>query len=184
MPLPSVSIRRGRAADAAPLSEMAARIFHESFAADNDPEDMAAYMATAFSPEQQGRELADPSHQYLIAESEGAIVGYVLTKAGDDAPPCVTVRPSAEIARFYVDRPWHGSGVAKLLMDAAVADARRRDALGIWLGVWEHNVRAVRFYAKHGFRDVGAHVFVLGTDVQSDRIMWREISRAENEVDG
>jgi ribosomal protein S18 acetylase RimI-like enzyme len=42
--------------------------------------------------------------------------------------------------------------------------------------VWEHNVRAVRFYAKHGFRDVGSHVFVLGSDVQTDRVMVRQLA--------
>ena len=178
----TVSVRPGRPADAAPLSTFAARIFHESFAADNNPADMAAYMSAAFSPEQQGRELADPANTYLIAESGGTMAGYALIRPGDDAPECVTVRPSAELTRFYVDRPWHGAGVARLLMNAAVEDAQRRGARGIWLGVWEHNIRAVRFYAKSGFRDVGSHVFVLGSDVQSDRIMWRGIERAENEV--
>ena len=176
-----MSIRQGFPEDAARLSTFAARIFHESFAADNDPSDMAAYMATAFSPATQGAELADPANRYVIAEIGGAIVGYTLVRAGEDAPECVTVRPSAELARLYVDRAWHGAGVAPLLMEAAVQDARRRRALGLWLGVWEHNVRAVRFYAKSGFRDIGSHVFVLGSDVQRDRIMWREIPRAENE---
>ena len=171
-----MSIRRGVPGDAVRLSSFAARIFHESFAADNDPADMAAYMATAFSPATQGAELADPANRYVIAEFDGAIVGYTLIKAGDDAPECVTVRPSAELARLYVDRAWQGAGVAPRLIEAAVQDARRRGALGLWLGVWEHNVRAVRFYAKSGFRDVGSHVFVIGSDVQSDRIMWREIA--------
>jgi ribosomal protein S18 acetylase RimI-like enzyme len=170
-----VALRAGRPEDAAPLSQCAARIFHESFAADNDPADMLAYMTIAFSPAQQERELADPANSYLIAESGGEMIGYVLIRPGDDAPECVTVRPSAEIARFYVDRPWHGTDVARRLMTAAVSDVERRGARGIWLGVWESNVRAVRFYAKHGFRDVGSHVFVLGSDVQRDKIMWRAI---------
>ena len=176
-----VSIRRGQSEDATELSEFAARIFHESFAADNDPQDMAAYMAMAFSPTQQERELTDPANTYLIAESEGSIVGYVLIKPGEDAPECVTVRPSAEIARFYVDRAWHGSDVARRLMAAAVADGQRRGARGLWLGVWENNLRAVRFYAKNGFRDIGSHTFVLGSDVQTDRVMHLAIERADNE---
>ena len=170
----SVSIRRGREGDAAPLARFAARIFHESFAADNDPADMMAYMAVAFSPEQQGRELADPQNTYLVAEHEGAVIGYVLIRPGDDAPECVTIRPSAEIARFYVDKAWQGAGVARRLMAAAMEDIAARRAHGVWLGVWEHNVRAVHFYRKHGFRDIGSHVFVLGSDVQTDRIMFRE----------
>ena len=172
----SVSIRGGRVEDAAPLARFAARVFHESFAADNDPADMMAYMAIAFSPEQQGRELADPENTYLVAESDGAIIGYVLIRRGDDMPECVTTRPSAEIARFYVDRAWHGEGVARRLMAAAMDDMLARGARGVWLGVWEHNVRAVRFYEKHGFRDIGSHVFVLGSDVQTDRVMFRDVA--------
>src|SRR5688500_118165 len=146
-----VSIRKGRTEDAAELARFAARIFHESFAADNDPANMMAYMAIAFSPEQQGRELTDPENTYLVADSGGAIIGYVLIRPGDDAPECVTTRPSAEIARFYVDKAWQGEGVAPRLMAAAMEDVQRRGARGVWLGVWEHNVRAVRFYEKHGF---------------------------------
>ena len=172
----SVSIRRGRAEDAAPLARFGARVFHESFAADNDPADMMAYMAAAYSPEQQGRELADPENTYLVAESEGAIIGYVLIRRGDELPECVTIRPSAEIARFYVDKAWHGEGIARRLMAAAMDDMRARGAHGVWLGVWEHNVRAVRFYEKHGFRDIGSHVFVLGSDVQTDRVMFRDVA--------
>ncbi len=173
----SVSIRAGRAEDAAPLARFAARIFHESFAADNDPADMVAYMAIAFSPEQQARELADTANTYLVAETDEAIIGYVLIRPGEDAPECVTDRPSVEIARFYVDRPWHGAGVAGTLMAAAMRDVRARGARGVWLGVWEHNVRAVTFYAKHGFRDIGAHTFVLGSDVQTDRVMYRDADK-------
>ena len=157
------------------LSAFAARVFSETFAADNNPNDMAAYMAIAFSPEQQRRELVDPECSYIVAEQDAQLAGYVLVRTGDDAPECVTVRPSVEIARLYVDRPWHGSGVAQRLMDAALADAVARGAVGAWLGVWEHNVRAVRFYEKNGFRDVGAHVFVLGSDSQTDRVMWRAV---------
>jgi ribosomal protein S18 acetylase RimI-like enzyme len=41
--------------------------------------------------------------------------------------------------------------------------------------VWEHNPRAQRFYRKQGFETVGTHRFVLGTDVQTDEVMTREI---------
>jgi diamine N-acetyltransferase len=170
-----VSIRPGRPEDANALSVFAARTFHDAFAADNDPGDMAAYMTLAFSPQAQARELADPENSYLIAESGDTIVGYVLIKRGDDTPECVPVRPSAEISRFYVDWPWHGTDVAPRLMSAAISEARVRKASGIWLGVWEHNVRAVRFYTKYGFRDVGSHTFLLGKDAQTDRVMFLSI---------
>jgi len=85
--------------------------------------------------------------------------------------PCVTGPRPIEIARFYVDFRWHGRGVARRMMAAAAAEAERRGAATLWLGVWEHNPRAIAFYAKCGFEDVGSHVFMVGNDAQTDRLM-------------
>ena len=82
------------------------------------------------------------------------------------------VAPDAyELHRFYVDRPSQGTGVAQRLMAAVQDAARAAGARHLWLGVWEHNPRAIRFYAKRGFVDVGSHDFVLGADRQTDRVM-------------
>ena len=169
------TIRRGEEGDAAVIAEFAARTFHDAFAADNRPEDMAAYMLIAFGLEQQRAELTDPGHTYLLAERDGRLAGYALVRADSETPECVELRPSVEVVRFYVDRPWHGQGVAAALMAACEAEARSRNARGMWLGVWERNHRAIGFYTKCGFRDVGSHEFVLGSDVQRDRVMERGI---------
>jgi len=87
-------------------------------------------------------------------------------------PDCVSDRSAIELVRFYVDRSLHGSGVARTLMNAVDAAAASR-ARTIWLGVWEHNPRAIAFYLKCGFVDVGSHPFQLGRDLQTDRIMSR-----------
>ena len=88
----------------------------------------------------------------------------------------VAVRtPDLETAkRFYVDKPWHGQGLARSLMDAAEKAARARGAREFWLGVWERNERAQAFYRKCGFRKVGTQIFVVGTDPQTDNVMLRE----------
>ena len=172
----SPTIRRGEPADAEAIAHFAARTFHESFAADNRPEDMAAYMMIAFGPGQQRRELEDPGRTYLLAEQGGTLAGYALLRAGGETPEGVTARPSIEVVRFYVDRPWHGRGMAQTLMAACESEARQRGARSMWLGVWERNHRAIGFYTRCGFRDVGSHEFVLGSDVQQDRVMERELS--------
>ena len=169
----ALSIRHGRPEDAGVLARFAARVFHETFAADNRPDDMAAYIMIAFGPDQQRRELTDVDYTCLLAEQEGALAGYALIRAKGDTPECVVERPAIEVVRFYVDRAWHGRGVAGPLMSACEAEARRRGARGMWLGVWERNDRAIGFYTKCGFRDVGSHEFVLGTDRQTDRVMER-----------
>jgi diamine N-acetyltransferase len=89
-----------------------------------------------------------------------------------EPPDCVPDRQAIELVRFYVNRALHGRGLAHTLMQAALAAASPR-ARTMWLGVWERTARAIAFYAKWGFVDVGSHVFVLGSDRQIDRIMWR-----------
>jgi ribosomal protein S18 acetylase RimI-like enzyme len=56
-------------------------------------------------------------------------------------------------------------------MNATVAEATRRRARTLWLGVWERNSRGIAFYHKCGFADVGGQTFVLGSDRQDDRVM-------------
>jgi diamine N-acetyltransferase len=171
---PAVRVRPGVPADAAMLAELGARTFRDAFAADNRPEDVAAYTAATYSPARQARELADPDTVYLVAEVGGDAAGYAVLRRGP-APPCVTGPAPLELLRFYVDRRWHGAGVAHALMAAVRDEARRCGARALWLGVWERNARAIRFYAKNGFRDVGAQTFVLGADVQQDRVMARDL---------
>ena len=76
-----------------------------------------------------------------------------------------------ELQRFYVDRPAHGTGVAQALMGAARQAAREFGGEHLWLGVWERNPRAIAFYTKAGFRDVGSTVFQVGPDRQTDRVL-------------
>ena len=80
-----------------------------------------------------------------------------------------------ELERFYVAREWHGLGLAQLLMTRVIAVASQAGAAALWLGVWERNARAIAFYRKFGFIDVGPMSFMLGSDLQTDRIMCRPI---------
>ena len=172
-----ITIRRGVAIDAADLAELAARTFRETFAADNRPEDMALHMAQAYGTSQQGSELADPSITTLLVDVDGHLVGYAQLRSGS-TPECVTGASPLELWRFYIALPWHGRGVARALMDRVEVEACQRGARTLWLGVWEHNERAKAFYRKCGFADVGAHVFMVGKDAQTDRIWMRPVPTA------
>jgi GNAT superfamily N-acetyltransferase len=171
-----VTIRRAGLADADRLSEFARRSFRETFAASNTPEDMDAYLSSAFTPARQRAEIEDARSITLLVERPDALIGYAHLHAGEP-PDCVSDRSAIELVRFYVDRALHGSGVARTLMNAVDAAAAAR-ARTIWLGVWEHNPRAIAFYLKCGFVDVGRHPFQLGRDVQTDRIMSRDVMKA------
>jgi diamine N-acetyltransferase len=157
--------------DAAMLAEFAARTFRESFAADNTREDMQAHLAASFSEERQRAEIADPNLNTLIVHDDtGRWMAFAQLRVGKLAAGVPSER-SIEIWRFYVDKPWHGRGIATLLMDAVKERARWHGATNLWLGVWERNARAQAFYRKHGFEKVGSQVFVVGSDPQTDHVM-------------
>ena len=163
-------IRAGTIQDAAALAAFAARTFAETFAADASAADMEAHLSRAYGVAQQSEELTSPAVITLLAEADGRLAGYAQVRRGP-APPCVESPDAIELHRFYVDSPAHGTGVAQRLMVAVCDAARTAGARHLWLGVWERNARAIRFYAKSGFVDVGSHDFVLGTDRQTDRVM-------------
>jgi ribosomal protein S18 acetylase RimI-like enzyme len=172
----AVAIRRATSADAVVLSEFGARTFFEAFAIDNSPEDMRLHLHSAWRPELQRAEIADPSLDTLLAcDAGGALAGFAQLRA-NHAPAGVVTRGAIELKRFYVDKPWQGRGLARRLMDAVEVRARERGARELWLGVWERNPRAQAFYRKCGFRQVGTQVFVVGTDPQTDHVMLRELA--------
>jgi ribosomal protein S18 acetylase RimI-like enzyme len=165
-----VTIRRGEPKDAAVLADLARTTFYDAFAASNDASDMALHLKRAYGVTQQSAELQDPEMTTLLVEQDGIAIAYAQVR-NDHVPECVTGPAPAELWRFYVRRDWHGRGVAQALMERVKAEARARGAQTLWLGVWEHNDRARAFYAKTGFTDVGEHVFLFGTDPQTDRVM-------------
>jgi GNAT superfamily N-acetyltransferase len=174
-------IRRATPADAAALATFAESAFADTFAADNTPEDMAAYLAEAFGEAQQREELMDPACIVLLAERAGELAGYAMLNdgAGPAGPVRADLANPIEIARLYAGQRWIGTGVGATLMQHCLDLAASRRREWIWLGVWERNTRAIAFYSRWGFGDVGSQFFQLGADRQTDRIMARRIAAQE-----
>jgi len=169
--LPSTRLHDATPDEAARLAEFGARTFYESFAADNSPQDMRRHLESAFSPSKQRAEIENPAIDTLIlVDSAGEWLGFTQLRAGRISEG-VPREGSIELWRFYVDRPWHGQGVAAALMAGAKQRGRQHGATTMWLGVWERNARAQAFYRKHGFEKVGRQVFVVGDDPQNDDVL-------------
>jgi ribosomal protein S18 acetylase RimI-like enzyme len=163
-------LRRAAADDAPSLAVLAERTFRDAFAARNSPENMDLHCAKVFSPEIQRREIEDPGLVTTIAEAEHLMIGFSQLRLRHAHPAVVATCP-AELSRIYVIAEWHGRGVAQDLMQDAVATARREGCDVLWLGVWEHNPKAMAFYRKFGLEVVGTHAFMLGHDRQRDLVM-------------
>ncbi len=171
---PGLVIRRATVADAEALAAFGQRVFEDWFAPDNTPENMALHLANTYGTALQRAELASPDVSVLLVLDGAALCAYAFLQRGLSCAVVAGPAPWAMV-RFYVDRPWHGRGVAGALMAAAADTARADGGRTLWLTAWELNPRALAFYAKAGFRDVGTETFNLGDDPQVDRVLVRTL---------
>lgn len=179
VPLPTV--RRAHRLDAKQLSALAEETFRDTFAAVNTPDDMALHCRTHYSEEIQAQEISNPKMVTLLCEQGGRLVGFAQVRWGE-APGCVAADAPGEIQRLYVVSDCHGTGVAHDLMNACVDEIRGHRSDVVWLGVWERNPRAIAFYRKLGFLEVGEHVFSLGSDPQRDIVMARPAADSQSDA--
>ena len=169
--LDNFNIRPASVNDAAMLAELGARLFEQAFGAMNKPEDMRAYLASAFSADIQTTELADPERATFIAvDSGGQPIGYAMVRRNRTTTGVDGAAPG-ELQRIYVDRPWQGHGVGDALMTRCIEQAQAWGCDAFWLGVWQENPRAIAFYERSGFKTVGVATFMVGPDVQHDFVM-------------
>ncbi len=167
-------IRFGATKDASTLAEIGARTFYDTFAANNTPEDMSAYIAESFGEAVQYQELSDPETRFLIAEIDGVMAGYAKLQL-DAYTSCSNGLNQVELARLYVVQGLIGKGVGAALMEKCITEMPQAGFETMWLGVWEQNIRAKQFYEKWGFRVIGEQTFQLGADLQRDLVMERTL---------
>ncbi len=167
----TITIRRGEPRDHRLIATLGRKTFLDSFGADNHPQDMADYLAQSFSPQIQASQLVQPGSLFLIAEAGARPVGYARLVAAP-APVCIVASKPIKLERLYADKQWIGQGVGSTLMDACIAQAKALCCDGIWLGVWEKNEHAIRFYNQWGFAQRGRQPFILGRDRQTDLVLW------------
>lgn len=165
----AITYRDAEGRDAAELAAFAERTFTETFGHLYPPEDLASYVEAKYRAHVMRGELADPVSRYRLALRDGAIVGYCKMGVVDMA---VDATDALELHRLYVDCDVKGAGVAKTLMDEALAWARGKGARVMFLSVWENNARAQAFYRRYGFEHVGEHKFMVGRVADRDFI-WR-----------
>ena len=165
-----MTIRRATLEAVRALTAFGRRVFAVTFGADNTPGDLQSYLDGSYAESLQREEVADRRVETQLAEIDGTLAAFAQLRQGPAGEGVTGAKP-IELWRFYVDRAWHGRGVAQAMMDRVKAEAVARGARTLWLGVWEKNDRARAFYAKCGFTDAGEHIFLFGTDPQTDLVM-------------
>jgi ribosomal protein S18 acetylase RimI-like enzyme len=169
-----LQIQRCTPVDLPALLEVAKVSFREAFTANNSPEKLEEYIASAFDETQFLRELNNPGSEFYLARSGERPVGYLKVNFAS-AQTELQDPKSLEVQRIYVLEEFHGKGVAQVLLQQALEVAAQHQLEYLWLGVWEHNLKAVRFYRKHGFETFGSHPFLFGSEEQTDLLMKRGV---------
>jgi ribosomal protein S18 acetylase RimI-like enzyme len=166
--LSSAELRPARAEDAARLAAFATQAFTDTYRDLDDAQDIADYCAEHFQPAVLAGVIADPACTTLLAWVGGELAGYAIVR-DKPPPPCVS-GPAVQLWRLYLGQGFIGRQLGARLMQAAQAEARRRGASTLWLGVYDRNVRAVAFYQRFGFAQVGVSEFLFGGQVYVDPI--------------
>jgi GNAT superfamily N-acetyltransferase len=164
----SVTYRPANAADLPAVDALFRASFADTFAHLYKPEDLAAFFAK-FTPQAWAAEFNDPRYAFRLAEVDGELIGFV--KLG---PPSIPIESNAEhieLRQIYLDRAWHGRGIARDLMDWSIAEAGKRGAAELYLTVYIDNHRARRVYERYGFQPVGSYAFMVGNHADEDVIM-------------
>jgi ribosomal protein S18 acetylase RimI-like enzyme len=164
----NIIIREATTEDAALIADLSRETFYDTFAAGNAKEDMDKFLNEQFTREALMQEVGAEGNIFLIALINNEVAGYARLREKD--------ADSIEIARIYAATIMIGKGVGKTLMEESVRIARNKKKDFIWLGVWEKNERAIKFYERFGFEKFGEHPFLLGNDLQTDWLMKKMLN--------
>jgi ribosomal protein S18 acetylase RimI-like enzyme len=164
----ALAIRPARSSDVPALSELAKRTWSQAFGDGVSPEDRAAELEEKRSVDYFADALREET--ILVAEGDGALVGYV--QFGDARIPEVSRQAGDQaVHRLYVDASYQGRGLGRRLIETALAHPRLVRAGRVYLQVWEQNERALRLYESLGFRQVGATRFAIGLQPMEDLVL-------------
>ncbi|NCD71805.1 GNAT family N-acetyltransferase [Mucilaginibacter agri] len=170
----SINIKQIGLSDVQILLNVSRDMFFTAFAHLNTPDDMAAYASKSFTIETLSEELANPDSYFYFAYLNDEIAGYL--KLNYNKAQTEFQDPEAlEIERIYVDSRFQNQQIGKQLVQFAIDKAATENLTYIWLGVWDANDKAIRFYERHGFEIFGSHDFMLGSDKQTDLLMKKPL---------
>ena len=165
-----MQIRKLDITDLENLQKISITTFRETFEEVNSEEDMQKYLDENLSLERLKNELENLDSEFYFIENENKNLGYLKLNF-ENAQTEKVEENYFEIERIYVLKAFLGQKIGQILFDKAIEIGREKNLEYVWLGVWEENHRAIRFYEKNGFEIFGKHDFVLGKDVQTDLLM-------------
>lgn len=152
------------------LQQLGRQTFSDAFSGLNTPENMQPYLDESYTAEKLAEEILNPGSLFYFLRKNGIPIAYLKLNM-DLAQTEFREGDALEIERIYVLKAFQGQQIGQRLLDFSLQTARERGKRLVWLGVWEKNAGAIRFYERNGFKTFGSHVFLLGDDAQTDVLM-------------
>lgn len=169
-----ITIRRINTDDVPVLARIARETFYDTFTGTCTEADMQEFLDQYFNEQKLGDEVSNPDNLYFFAEVDGTPAAYLQFMEDYNGFPQMKKWKALELKRIYVLKEFHGRGIAQQLMDFILGHAHENKYEVVWLGVWEHNLRAQKFYEKYGFVNSGyTHDFPIGNTPQTDNWFWK-----------
>jgi len=156
--------------DVTGLEQISKKTYSDTFSKDNSPENMWAYLESSFSEEKLLEELKESNSEFYFAKISHKTIGYFKINFGD-AQTDLHDHNALELERIYVIKEFQGKKNGQKLLDKVLGIANKNQMDYLWLGVWEKNEGAIRFYERNGFNVTGSHPFRMGDEIQTDLIM-------------
>jgi ribosomal protein S18 acetylase RimI-like enzyme len=167
-------IRKVTTAETDLLLAISKQTFFAAFEKQNNPADFKLYTDGAFRRDKLEAELANPNSAFYFAVIDDDIVGYIKLNFAD-AQTEFRDADALEIERIYVSAAYQGRDIGSQLLNFADSKAQENNFKYLWLGVWETNVNAQRFYERAGFKKFSKHYFMVGNDRQTDILMKKTL---------
>ena len=156
------------------LLELARNTFTESFASQNTKSNFDQYVSKSFTMQKIEKEFSNSESKFYVVNGDTKPIAYLKVNVGL-AQTENKLDQSLEIERIYVSADHQGKRIGQLLLQKAMDLAKEFQLNWVWLGVWDQNVNAIRFYERHGFVKFATHPFKLGDENQTDILMKKEL---------
>lgn len=174
-----LEIRKANQADIKLLQNIGRQTFFEKFTENNSEENMLKYASEAYSFEKIASEVNNPNSQFYLATLNNQTIGYLKINFGD-AQTELQDPQGLELERIYVLNEFQGQKIGQQLFEKTLEIARQAKCNFVWLGVWEENTGAIKFYEKNGLKAFSKHIFMLGDDPQTDIMMKIELNNPKS----
>lgn len=170
MKLNNIEIKPVTVHDVHLLQKISIQTFDLAFADFNTKENLATYYQLAFSIPALIKQIENPNSTFNMVYVDNQLAAYTKVNIGESQTE-IKAPDGLEVERLYIYPNYQNFGLGEFLLNQIKERALSLNKKYMWLGVWENNHRAIKFYRNFGFEKFDSHIYVMGDDPQNDWMM-------------